>query len=111
MPVRLEFIGKDIQRRNMGALLRNLRRMYPHVSETGIQEMAKLELTAVAPRWDGYIVHFIGRDILAEDPRTIPAWQWFSVTEQGKAYDRQHERIRPITDRMQMMDVADMEAE
>jgi len=105
MPVNLEFLGKDIQRRNMDLFVEHLRRLYPHVSITGIQEMAKAELGAVAPRWEGYIVHFIGRDILSEDPRTIPAWQWFSKTERGKAYDAQRDQIRPVTDRLQMMDV------
>lgn len=100
----LQFLGKDIQRRNMTLFIEHLRRLYPHVQDTGIHEMAKAELGMTAPRWDGLIVHFIGRDILSEDPRTIPAWQWFSRTEQGKAYDAERDEIRPVTERLQMID-------
>ena len=76
--LRLEYIGKDTARRNWKRLLEHLRRMYPNVSETGIHEIAKAEFVRVAPRHDRLVQALFGRDILAADVTTIPAWPYLT---------------------------------
>lgn len=104
MPVRLVFIGKDTSRRNLPMFLDSLRQRYPNVSETGIQEMAKAELTKVPPRYSRYVEHLIGRDILSDDPTKILAWPHMTMTEQSKAVDLRTGQIKPESERLRMLD-------
>lgn len=97
-PVTLEFIGMDVARRNLPAVVAGLRRKYPNISETGVHEMAKAELTMSPPRYPQHVVHLFGADILSADLTTIPAWPLVEPVFQDQL------RNTPVQDRGRMID-------
>lgn len=74
MPIRLEFIGRDVIRRDPMKFLEQLRERFPNVSEKGLHAIAGAEFEKRKPRHNRHVVCLFGRDILSEDPTTIPAW-------------------------------------
>ncbi len=75
---RLEFVGKDVIRRNLDTVMARLRATYPNVSETGIVAMAQTQVVPIPPRLPQFVQCFFGRDILAEDPTQIEAWPFLT---------------------------------
>lgn len=74
--IRLEFIGRDIIRRNPMQFLDQLRAKYPTFTEAELHAVAGAEFSKKAPRHRSHVVHLFGRDILTDDLTTITAWQW-----------------------------------
>ena len=74
MPIRLEFIGKDVIRRDPMKFLEQVREKYPTLSERGLHEVAGAEFEKRKPRHKNHVVHLFGRDILSDDLTSIAAW-------------------------------------
>lgn len=95
---RLYFQGKDIARRHHMAFLDDIRAQFPNVSETGIQEIAKVELARVQPRHDRYVQALFGRDILTEHPESIAAWSYLTPMQKRMVTQT------PLAERSSMVD-------
>jgi len=88
---RLEFIGREVIRRDPMKFLDELRAKYgATVSERGIQEIAAREFQRRKPRNPAMVVHLFGRDILTDDLTTIEAWPMVDPKEK-----RVLERLTP----------------
>jgi hypothetical protein len=74
MPIRLEFVGRDITRRDPMKFLAELRAKYPTLTERGLHEVAGREFARKKPRNPAMVVHLFGEDITADDLETIAAW-------------------------------------
>jgi hypothetical protein len=74
MPIRLEYIGREIVRRDPMKFLDQLRAKYPTLTERGLHEVAGREFAKRHPRHDKQVIHLFGEDITAEDLETIIAW-------------------------------------
>ncbi len=82
--IRLEFIGKDVMRRNWKQVLEMTRAQYPHLTETSIEHIASDMMRqtkgpdgdsiSVGPRIDQENLVAWGRDVFAENPETMEAW-------------------------------------
>lgn len=71
---RLEFIGRDIIRRNPMQFLDQLRAKYPTLNERGLHEVAGREFQKKKPRNPAMVVHLFGEDIASDDLEGIAAW-------------------------------------
>ena len=71
---RLEYIGREIIRRDPMKFLDQLRAKYPTLTERGLHEVAGREFSKRHPRHDRQVIHLFGEDIASEDIETIPAW-------------------------------------
>lgn len=74
MTTRLEFIGKDVARRNQKKLLEGIERQYPTMTQAERNEIALVELAKVQPRHKHLVQHLIGADVVTEDPTTMALW-------------------------------------
>lgn len=74
MPIRLEFIGFHVVRKDPMKFLTMLREKFPNVSEKGIHAIAAEEFEKRHPRTPRLVVHLFGRDILSDDVTTMAAW-------------------------------------
>lgn len=74
MPVRLEFLGRDIVRRDPMKFLDQLRAKYPSLNERGLHEVAGREFVKKKPRNPAMVVHLFGEDIATAELETIAAW-------------------------------------
>lgn len=74
MPVRLEYLGREVIRRNPMQFLEQLRAKYPTLTERGLHEVAGREFSRRHPRHPRQVIHLFGEDIASEDLEAIPAW-------------------------------------
>src|SRR5690606_27743079 len=88
---RLEFIGREVIRRDPMQLLDVPRAKYcATVSERGIQEIAAREFQRGKQRNSAMVAHLFGRAILIDDLTTIEAWPMVDPNEK-----RVLERLTP----------------
>lgn len=105
--IRLVFIGKHehhMVRRDRVGFERMLRATYPLLRDVAIAAIVKAELEKHPPRHDGYVVHILGRDILGDDPTSIPAWPWMTNVVRGDVVDLSTNAALPVRVRETALD-------
>ena len=98
MPIRLEFIGREVIRKDPMKFLEQLRAKFPNVSEKGLHAIAGAEFEKRHPRTPRMVVHLFGRDILSDDLTSIPAWPLIDPKEKRVLVNATRERREQMID-------------
>lgn len=85
---KLEFVGKDVMRRNWKQVRDMVRGQYPHLTDTSIDHIAsdmmrqtrgpEGDSVSVSPRTDNSNLVAWGKDVFADKPEDMEAWRFLT---------------------------------